>query len=158
MYRRYENRATSAVTKFGTHNLELMRQFVQRENLSCWQACGLGDEDFELIASLKPETMSPQAAAVLFWYLRNLLFFKQQLEGESNVALVSYESFVNSPRSVMEGLCEFLDITYRPLMVGEVHRGSLEPRPVSDVEGRLLQLCNDMYDRLEEVRSRKGIV
>ena len=158
MYRRYENRATSAVTKFGAHNLELMQQFALRNNLSCWQAQGLGDEEFELIASLDPGTMTPQAAAVLFWYLRNLLFFKQHLESEKNVSLVSYESFVNNPEAVMEGLCHFLGINYSPRMVDDVHQGSLKPRPVSGVEDRLLLLCNEMYERMEDVRFSKGVI
>ena len=158
MYRRYENRATSAVTKFGSHNLKLLNQFVKGENLSCWQAQGLDTNDIDLIKSFSPDKMSPESAALLFWYLRNNLFFKQHLDQRNDIALVSYESFVQNPANIMYGITRFIGIDYNDYLVAQVHKKSLPIRKIPKLEPRLVELCDDMYARLEVARKNKGIV
>ena len=117
MYRRYENRASSAVTKFGMHNLELMREFVKGEGLERWQGKGIEKEEIDLIRSFNPDDMKPREAAILFWYIRNKLFFKQGLESNPSVCLVAYESLVKNPEKVMRDLCDYLGCKYYPYMI-----------------------------------------
>lgn len=152
MYRRYENRATSAVTKFGRHNLDLLREFAEGRGLDCWQAQGLGPEEIELIRSFSPQSLTPQAAAVLFWYLRNKLFFNQGLEEHRTVILVAYEHVIRHPNEAMREICRFLGCNFDPAMVRDIHAGSLKLRPVPDLSPRLRLLGDEMYEQLEQVR------
>lgn len=158
MYRRYENRATSAVQKFGNHNLGLMKDFSQEKNLDIWQAKGLRTEDIDLIKSFEPDTMTPETAAVLFWYIRNQLFFSQKLENNKNVILVSYEGLVRKPEDTMRAISNYLGCEYNSAMASEIHANSLTIREVKGLGKHLKSCGDDMYSRLQEAQKNQNVV
>ncbi len=152
MYRRYEDRANSAVVKFGAHNLEVLTDISNGWNLDVWQAQGLIDEDIELIKSFDFSSMKPEEAATLFWYFRNKLYFNQGLDKDLKVLPVCYEELIQDPQRTMENVCKHLDIPYRPYLIKGIHARSLGKKEAPAIRTEIKTLCNDMYDRLDEVR------
>ena len=154
MYRRYEDRANSAVARFGNNNLDLMRAFSAGERLDSWQAMGLTEEDFELVRGYDPSGMSPESAAALFWYLRNTLYYKQDLDRQPTVLPLAYEDLVTDPEKTMRGICQFIGCEFTQSLISDIHSKSIGRRP-SNLDDRIVSLCAPMYERLRESQLRK---
>lgn len=153
MFRRYEDRANSAVVKFGAHNLEVLTDISNDKNLDIWQAQGLVEEDILLIKSFDYSDMNPGEAASLFWYLRNKLFFNQELNNDKRVMPVCYEELVNDPEGTMRKVCAHIGVQYRPYIISGIHARSLGKQQAPDIRSEITTLCDDMYARLDVERS-----
>ncbi len=158
IYRRFEDRVNSSVRTFGEANLRFMRDFAQGRGLDSWAAQGLEDEDFERIRSHNPASMNPESAAALFWFLRNQLFFRQNLGENPDLRLLSYEQLVTDPVSTIRDLCKFLECRHFPRMTARVHAASLGKSPPPPVSPALRDLCTDLYEKLEEIRAAQAAV
>lgn len=152
MYRRYEDRANSAVVKFGAHNLEVLSDIANDTNLDIWQAQGLLDEDIELIKSYDYSKMNPAEAATLFWYFRNKLYFNQALDKDERVLLVCYEDLIRKPEKTMRDVCIHLGITYRPFLIKGIHARSFGKQKAPDIRNDIKMRCEHMYKKLDEMR------
>jgi len=154
VYRRASDRANSAVARFGAHNLEYLSAFARGELLDTWQAQGLSDESVRLLKTFDFSSMSPHSASGLFWYIRNALFFEQELQFEARVLPVAYENIVSEPERIIRGLCRFFGCKYSPRMSAQIHTksvGKKESRLAADIE----ELCEGMYARLEAVQRER---
>jgi hypothetical protein len=150
-YRRASDRANSAVTRFGSNNLEHLSAFVKGELLDTWQAKGMSEQSLELLRRYDYSSMSPYTAAGLFWYIRNSLFFEQELQNNSRVIPVAYEDLVANPAKIIGGLCRALNCEFSDHLVRGIHSKSVglsESRLAPDVE----DLCAGMYQRIHEVQ------
>ena len=58
--------------------------------------------------SFDTAAMTPETAAVLFWVVRNQLYFDLGLDRRDDVLLVSYDDFVAEPEVQMRRLCAFI--------------------------------------------------
>ncbi|MFK5951083.1 MAG: sulfotransferase domain-containing protein [Methylococcales bacterium] len=152
MYRRYEDRANSAVVKFGTHNLEVLSDIANDQNLDIWQAQGLVKEDIELIKSFDYRSMKPEEAATLFWYLRNKLYFNQQLDKDPKVLPVCYEELIQNPEETMRKVCMHLDVPYHSFLIQGIHARSLGKKKAPDIRDEIKDRCDDIYSKLDSIR------
>ena len=152
-FRRFEDRANSAVAKFGTNNQELLAALSRGERLDAWQALGLSPGNFDLIRSFDYQAMSAQSAAAVFWYVRNSLFFDQGLDERDDVLPLAYEELVANPGPVLRSLCQFMGCTFRDSMISEVHEKSVGKKP-SNIDARVAALCEPMYQRLRSAQER----
>lgn len=150
-FRRVEDRVNSSVAKFGDHNLQVLRRLAIGEGLDLWQAQGLGADDFEFIRSFDYSTMSPHVASALFWYLRNMLFFRLGLDRRADALPVAYEDLAFEPAEVMQGICTFLGARYTPSMVAGIHAQSIG-RAKSSLPKEIMDLCNPLYEALKKVQ------
>jgi hypothetical protein len=154
MYRRFEDRANSAVVRFGKNNQELLMAFSRGERLDSWQAMGMTKENLALLRTFDYEAMSPQSAAVVFWYLRNSLFFDQELNKRDDVLPLAYEDLVSSPESVMRGVCRFLGCHFDEAIIRDVHAKSVGRRSI-ELDSKIRELCVAMYQRLQNVQEQR---
>lgn len=152
MYRRYEDRANSAVARFGANNLDVLSNIANHKNLDMWQAQGLLDEDITLIKSYDYSEMKPGEAATLFWYFRNKLYFNQELDKDSRVLPVCYEDLIRDSESTMRKVCEHLEISYKRYLVKGIHARSFGKQKAPDIRDEIKARCDVLYDRLHRVR------
>jgi hypothetical protein len=149
IYRSYGGRARSAVATFGSNNLNVLRELAAGRGTDRWQAQGLSTNSWDLIRSTDFESLSSEAAAALFWYVRNAMYFEHGLHDRSDVALVSYDAFVGSPAETMKAICRFLDFEYTARLVGHVeirpHRG----RDPLELPSPIRERCEDLQRRLD---------
>jgi hypothetical protein len=153
-FRRVEDRANSAVAKFGDHNLQILRAFSEGRELDRWQAQGLTDENFEFIRSFDYANCSAEAAAAIFWYLRNSLYFSQGLDSLPSVLPLAYEDLVSDPSAVLRGVCHLAGGRFDERMVSDVHAKSIGRRE-SRLPVEIQQLCQPMYERLHDMQKRR---
>jgi len=155
VYRRHEDRANSAVHRFGAHNLDVLRDLAAGRNLDTWQVQGLLPEDLELVRSFDYESMGPGEAAALFWYLRNKLFFNQGLDRNEDVYLVCYEELVSDPECVMDYVCRFLECDFDGSMIRHIFSSSVGRHCPPKIDPAIQEVCREMYQRLGTIKEEK---
>jgi hypothetical protein len=149
IYRRYEGRARSAVATFGSSNLNVLRQMAAGGGTDRWQAQGLSLESWDLIRSTDFDSVSPEAAAALFWYIRNAMYFEHGLHDRPDVTLVSYDAFVGNPAGTMQAICRFLDFEYSSRLIMHVENRPHRGREPLELPGRIRERCEDLQRRLD---------
>ena len=147
IYRSAEGRARSAVATFGDMNVRILREIAEGRAADRWQAQGLSEDSLNLVRSHDFDRMSPEAAAVLFWYVRNSLYFEHGLHEREDVMLVSYDAFVRDPSATTRSMCAFLGVPFTPSLVAHIH-----PRPSR--AGRPIELDPELARRSEELTAR----
>ncbi len=56
------------------------------------------------------EGLTSLDAAALFWWVRNQLYFKQQLWSDERIRIVRYERACNNSEEVAEALADYIEI------------------------------------------------
>ncbi|CAN5295592.1 hypothetical protein BH24PSE2_BH24PSE2_12890 [soil metagenome] len=148
MYRRPEDRASSAVTKFGDTNLRFLRELSTVGITDRWEARGVAQETLGQLRDFDFDRMDPKSAAAVFWYLRNQLFFDQRLDSNPDVLIVKYELLVKHPARVMEVVCDFLGCQFFERMVKHIHERSIG-KASSKLSPEVSRLCGGMINRLD---------
>jgi len=149
-FRDVDGRVRSAVEKFGEANRVALGDIASGDGLDSWQAGGLSEERLALVRSFEYESMTPESAAALFWFLRNSLFFDLGLDRRPDVALASYDAMVREPERAMRAICSFLDFPYRRDLVAHVDARAAGPKPPLDLDPRIRALCSELEGRLAE--------
>lgn len=153
VYRDVDSRARSEVSKFGPANLLALRAIAAGQGESRWQGERLPQETVEMVRSFDLEQMTPITGAVLFWAIRNQLFFTLGFAKREDVLLVSYDAFAAEPALEMRRLCGFVGVTYRPELDEHVDRRTSHGTEPLDIDPRVRALASDVADRLESART-----
>jgi hypothetical protein len=153
-YRSVDGRVRSALAKFGTNNLDVLREIAAGGGRDRWQAQGLSDENRAVIESFDYARMTPDSAAALFWYVRNSLYFETGLDRRDDVALASYDRFVAEPEQMMRALCVFLGFPYAPALVEHVDRRSAGGARL-DLDPEIRRRCDGLTARLDAELDRQ---
>ncbi|WP_157635624.1 hypothetical protein [Nostocoides japonicum] len=142
------DRARSEVSKFGDSNLQALRAIAAGTDFGMWQGERLPDASREIVQSFDVDAMTAETAAVVFWAVRNLLYFDLGLAGRDDVFLSSYDALVRNPAGHMRRLCEFLAFPYRVELHEHIQpRDTFESRPL-DVDPKAAALADDVSSRL----------
>lgn len=149
-----EDRARSEVSKFGESNLQALRQVAAGHGESIWQGQRLPQGSVDLVRSFDLESMSPHTAAVLFWVVRNQLWFDLGLDRRPDVLLVSYDRFVADPHGQMRRLCAFLDLPYRPVLCDHVTPRTSHGSAELPIDPDVRRLARGLMARLDEAAAR----
>jgi hypothetical protein len=157
-YRSMEGRVRSAVTKFGTSNLDAMRAIAEGHGTGMWQAGGLTQERLRFIEGFDYSTMSPKTGAAIFWFVRNSLYFDLGLDAREDVTLACYDEFTTRPEPAMRALTTFLGMDFDPELVAHVRAQPNRPARTADpeIDPAVTEVCGDLFDRLEAARTRSN--
>jgi hypothetical protein len=155
-YRDVDGRARSAVAKFGTTNLDVLRKIAAGRGEDLWQAQAISADNRSLLRGFSYDHMNPYEAAALFWFIRNSLYFDLALDRRDDVTLASYDAMVADPEQAMRDLCHFLDFPYGPQLVAHIDARSSTGRPPLDLDPAIRRLCSEMSDRLETSRLQQS--
>lgn len=153
-FRRVEDRANSSVAKFGSHNLDILREIKAGEGMDRWQAQGLSDETREFIKSFDYDSMEPESASAIFWHIRNTIFFDNGLDKNRRVLPLAYEDLVTNPRAIMQGVCRFIGAEFKESMVRNVHAKSIG-RAESRIPPDIQEFCGPRYEALHKIQKER---
>jgi len=112
IYRNYKDVAVSNIRRFGEQNPISDLAAVIGGAANNWRAESVPPDVEEFLRTHFSSEMASQDAAVLFWYMRNRLFFDLELEKNPKVILCRYESLAKHPQCVMPKLYDFLGQKY----------------------------------------------
>jgi len=141
-------RARSEVSKFGDANLRALRTIAAGEGETIWQGRRLPPQAVELVRSFDTASMTPETAAVLFWAVRNQLYFDLGLDRRDDVLLVSYDDFVAEPEAQMRRLCAFTGLAFRPALCEHVVPRESHGTDPLEVDPRVAALAGELHERL----------
>jgi hypothetical protein len=165
MYRDYRDVADSSLRRFGTEStIRNLRPVVDLWNGKprrgspgdgySWASEGVSRDTQAIVARYFAEDMPTHDAKALFWYVRNVLFFEQELDLHPRVMLCRYEDLVTHPSVVMRTVYSFLQVQYPgDHIVETVHSASIGVGSSLDIEPRIRHLCDELLQRLDQVRA-----
>ena len=150
IFRDYRDSTNSAAKHWGRGQIALIRNLATREDWDHWLVERLPGERRDAMKKLYDERISPHTAAAIKWYLRNEIFFDNQLENQTErVLLCRYESLVQEPDLYLAQLFRFLDLPLESSYYQHVYKSSVGKRQFPDIDRTVQELCNSMLERLE---------
>jgi hypothetical protein len=153
-WRDVDDRARSAVAKFGDANRRALQQIASGTAGTSWQAVGLSESSLSLIKEFDYSTMEPHEAACLFWYVRNAMLFEQGLDQRPDFLVSSYSTLVADPERTIRAVCEFVGLRWSPDMTAGIERRTPRDRNPLPVSSRIRELCDELTDSLEQASIR----
>ena len=108
----------------------------------------LSPETCELLIEWANVPMSEHTGAAIMWYLRNQLFFDQELDTNERTLLVKYEKFVRGPDEQICRMCEFMGARHFTSRSKEVFTTSIGKNKAPEISSNVLQACEDLFNRL----------
>jgi hypothetical protein len=155
IYRSWEGRIRSVLALWPENNRRVLSEIAA--GVDRWEAGGLTPETLELIRSFDYDRLSQASGAALLWYARNSLFFDLGLKARDDVALVSYERFLDDPERSMRGVCEFIGVPFERRMIERIGRRPPATAGDLDIDPRIRSVCDDLERRLNaELDARLG--
>lgn len=148
LYRNYRDVAASNLAKFGDANSTKDIRIIAEGDPGNWRRESLSDELVELARSQYSPDMRPADAAVLFWIIRNRLYFDLALNADPRLQLCRYESLTTTPALVMRRIYEFAG---QPYPGDHITTGT---HPDSISKGRELEISRDIDELADSMLSR----
>ncbi|MFK3980785.1 hypothetical protein ACI2K4_10470 [Micromonospora sp. NPDC050397] len=171
VYRDVDDRARSEVAKFGDANLRALRAIADGSIGGRWQGQRLDPGTVGLIRQLEPERLDPYDGAALFWYVRNSLYFRLDLDRRDDVLLCRYDTLVTEPEAQIRRLCDFLDFPYHPRLHAHIaprrshgaasdrdgdRNGARDGARTLPLDARIRALCDELAERLDRKAADRG--
>lgn len=128
---------------------ESIRRIVEETETAGWRGRGLSPDTLETLRRHYHPGLSNASACALFWYLRNVLYFEQQLDTDPRVILVRYEDLVTEPHSKFHEIFSFFGLDYTPRIGRRVFASSVRKSTPPEIEAPVRRLCEDLDDRLK---------
>lgn len=151
IYRRFQDVSNSAIRNWGGAQKHMIHNLARNEKWDHWMVEKLREEHRALVKSLYSEKMSDHTAAGLKWYLRNAIFFDNELhKRQDRIILVKYEDLVNSPRTQFENVFTFLKIPFSKSYISEIHNTSIGKNSFPEIDNKVSALCEDMLRQLDK--------
>ena len=149
MYRHYKDVVASILAKFGHRSaINDIRHVVERDATK-WIGENISEHCHQLVNRFYTANISPYTAAALIWYIRNRLFFEQQLDRDNRVILCRYEDLVQHPSETMHTLYNHIGAKFPgEKVVNEIDSTSLGKGSNISLSKDVRDVCQDLYDRL----------
>lgn len=112
-----------------------------------WIAGGASPYAVERISSVWDPRLDDFAAASLIWWARNATYFEQDLDRRADVLPMEYERLLESPRSELGRLSEFLNVQIPKSAEGLIRQGGSE-QPEYSLPDEITAMCEGMLERL----------
>jgi hypothetical protein len=149
VYRYYKDVAYSDIKKFRKNNGEWnILPFINDEQVN-WRNENSSKASSQLVKNLYKENLSPIDLACLFWYLRNILYFEQNLDKEAHVTLWKYEAFVNTPTKLLNNILSNLDLPEQHKELSRhIYSSSINSSSKIEIHPKIEKLCEGLYSKL----------
>ncbi len=158
MYRHYADVAASNLKRFGDDNGRSNVTRALAGDPRDWRAQGLGDQEVEILAGFDFDALDNHDFAALFWWLRNQLFFDQNLVAEDRLRMCSYRDLVLEPQETIDAMYELAGVEpLRPGAGGGIHRTSVDKGKHTPLDPQVRELCEAMWELLEKSHQEYGL-
>jgi hypothetical protein len=150
MYRRPDDVARSAQVKWADHQRDVLRRIHVRDwDALRWRGERLSEDVIKTVDTHYDPEMSLASASILYWWVRNRLFFELRLDQDARVRPVRYEPLVQDPRSSFREVFDFLGLAFEDRFVEDVHAKSVKTDSEHDVDPSIASLAKDLLMELD---------
>ena len=109
-------------------------------------------ESAQVISEFYTAASSDIDAAALFWYVRNKIFFDNNLQCDDRVMLCKYEDLVSRPEAVVSKLYGFMGgDEFDSRVVAGVHAKSVSKGSGVSLSSEVNTLCNELMQRMDDL-------
>lgn len=150
IFRNYNDVINSNLKAFKQHYDYLYYVLYEPERAS-WRAENITKKNLELIRHYYHKQISDASARALIWYLRNYQYFQQNLENESTVLLLNYESLVSNPADEFRRVFGFLNVRYDASFTNDIFSASVKKQSSPEIEPDIEKLCHSLFTELQSV-------
>lgn len=152
VYRSYKDVAFSDMNHFGEQNgISNLRPIVEKDPGN-WRSEKVSENVAGVVRESFSETMPPEDAAALFWYVRNSLYFDLGLDENEDVYLCKYEDLVTKPERVFKRIYESIGARFPGNgLLKDVHSISIGKGDDIKISDGIKNLCEDLSVRLDSV-------
>lgn len=158
MYRHYADVASSNLKRFGEDNGRSNVNRALSGDPHDWRSQGIGDHEIEVLGGFDVDSLGNHDFAALFWWLRNRLFFDQNLLDEDRVRLCSYRDLVTAPQPTIDAMYELAGVEpLRPGAGGRIHRSSVDKGRHVELHPDVRELCEILWTLLEKSNQECGL-
>ncbi len=155
-FRNYKDVASSNLRHFGINNGIKDLTPIYENDKSDWRGAGASEKIRKLVSKYYSKNMNPYDAAVLFWYVRNEIFFEQKLYENPDILMVRYEDLVTDPETMMKKIYEFIGREFPGNHIfAKVHSSSLGKGKEINISPEIKDLAEEMTSRLMEVYNKR---
>ncbi len=156
VYRHYKDVAASDLKQFGLKN-GIRNLRIINNNTDNWRSENVSDEERQIILRYFSKDMNPYDAAVLFWFLRNNLFFRLGLDINQRVLLCKYQYLVKFPGRVIRDIYKKSEQNFPgDKIYKEIHTGSIKKGKNIPLSPEIEKLAQDLLNRLDKVFNEKN--
>ena len=152
LFRDFRDVAASNLKKFGNQNSIKDLRIIAKGSSEDWRNEGLSNEMRDYVRSLYTKNMSPVDAAVIFWIVRNQLFFDLELDQHRRIHLCKYESLTTDPIVVTKQIYDFIA---QPYPAGNITAGT---HPHSIRKGNALTISPLIAERARSLLAKMDTV
>jgi hypothetical protein len=154
LYRDYRDVAGSSSRRWGGQLKDAIGKIVNADTASLgWRSERLDRETLELVRGAWSPDITDFEGAVLFWYLRNRLYFDLGLQGRADVMVACYEDIVTRPDEAFPPLFDFIGCEYRPEMAHDVFTDTVGQSSRVTVRPAIQVLCDSLLSELKHASS-----
>lgn len=150
LYRHFKDVASSNISRFGEANSISDLRFIVDDHPDNWRSEKISNESRELVKKYFSTAMSPHDAAVLFWIVRNRIFFEAELHRNPDVLLCNYEDLTRKPASVMRRIYDFAGQEYPgDQIVSGTHTKSISKGAEINLTRAIEKIATELFERME---------
>jgi hypothetical protein len=149
IFRNYKDVANSDLSHFGLLNGIKNLKYIIEEQSNDWRSEYVSNESKRIISDYYSENMPPYDAAVLFWYVRNILFYELNLNRNRRIFLCNYTDLVFYPEIVMKNIYKFIGCGFPSNnLIKHIFTSSEGKGKDIKISQNVDRLCQDLYKRL----------
>jgi hypothetical protein len=147
IFRNYQDVVNSAMRKWTEHKKYLAYILDDTEEAG-WRSANLPKSLIEIIDYHYGRNIDDTSARALIWYVRNSLFFEQNLQTMEKVQLVRYENLVRAPNIEFERIFHFLGLPLQGSYFEAVSAGSISRDAAPKIDSQVAEICDELHGRL----------
>lgn len=147
-FRHFGDVVSSSLKKFGRENrIGHVRRWME-DDFAEFAVAPPPEQTKTLIRSLWQPFLTPESGAALYWLFYNQLYYDLDLDKDSRVLLVRYESMVAEPRKQFAALAHFLGLHFEERFAEGVFSSSVRQQTPATIDNRISAVCRNLYERL----------
>lgn len=152
LYRDFRDVASSNIRRFGPDNGVRDLAAIAHDKAGDWRAQHISAESRQLVIEYFSTSMKPFDAAVLFWIVRNRIYFENGLDGHPDVMLCRYENLAQKPAEVMKQIYRFAGQAYPgDQIVADTHARSVRKGAEIDLSPQIVDIATHLLEKLNAV-------
>lgn len=147
LVRHYHDVSESMARQFST-TADVLKSMRVNPSTGGWRGERMAESVRMLMNDCITDDTDEVSAAAFQWFMRNRLYFDQDLREDRRVRIVFYEDLVTRPEATFEAVAAFLGIGFRPSLIADVSAGSVDKADKPPIEPRIEALCRQLLERL----------
>ncbi len=151
MYRNFRDVANSSIKKWGLDNGKNNLMPIINNVKGNWRSEYVPLKSREVINKYYYDKIDPYDAALLFWYIRNMLYFDLELYKRPDIILCKYEDLVTNPENTLKKIYKFIGYQYPYRNITKDVKSS-QIGSTKEIDNNSIEsLCENLLEKFDKI-------